>query len=94
MAEKWRPQKELCGTEVLEAAMAGALVVTAVALFLAGITVGVLLAVAREIRREDRLCSLAGEAPNLMSRGTRKLTSFGTRGLDISLITTEQRTAA
>jgi hypothetical protein len=79
---------------VLEAIMASVLVIAAVALFLAGITVGVLLVVAREIRREDRLYSLAEEAPNLMSRGTRKLTGVGSRGLDVGMLASGRRAAA
>jgi hypothetical protein len=79
---------------VLEAIMASVLVIAAVALFLAGITVGVLLVVAREIRREDRLYSLAEEAPNLMARGTRKLTGVGSRGLDVRMLANGRRAAA
>ena len=73
------------GRDVLEAIMAGVLAVSAVALFLGGVALGVLFVVAREIRREDRLYSLAEEAPSLMSRGTRRLTGFGRRDLDIIL---------
>lgn len=74
--------------------MASVLAIAAVALFLAGITVGVLLVVAREIRREDRLYSLAEEAPNLMARGTRKLTGVGSRGLDVRMLASGRRAAA
>ena len=74
--------------------MAGVLAVAAVALFLAGITAGVLLVVAREIRREDRNFSLREEAPNLMSRGTRKLTGVGSRGLDVRILASGRRAAA
>ena len=93
-SEKRDPRKELRGTEVLEAIMAGVLAVAAVALFLAGVAVGVLVVVAREIRREDRLYSLAEEAPNLMSRGTRRLTGFGCRDLDVSVLSGGRRAAA
>jgi hypothetical protein len=79
---------------VLEAIMAGVLAVAAVALFLAGMTVGGLLVIAREIRREDRAFSLAEEAPNLMSRGTRKLTGVGSRGLDVRVLADGRRAAA
>ena len=66
--------------------MAGVLAVAAVALFLAGVAVGVLVVVAREIRREDRLYSLAEEAPSLMSRGTRRLTGFGRRDMELRVL--------
>jgi hypothetical protein len=79
---------------VLEAIMAAVLAVAAVALFLAGIAVGVLLVVAREIRREDRLYSLAEEAPSLMSRGTRKLNGFGRRDLQMRVLIAGRRAAA
>lgn len=93
-SEKRDPWKELHGTEVLEAIMAGVLAVAAVVLFLAGITVGVLFVVAREIRREDRAYSLAEEAPNLMSKGTRKLTGVGSRNLDVRMLASGRRAAA
>jgi hypothetical protein len=79
---------------VLEAIMAGVLAIAAVALFLAGVVVGVLFVVAREIRREDRLYSLADEAPSLMSRGTRRLTGFGRRDLQMKVLTAGRRAAA
>jgi hypothetical protein len=79
---------------VLEAIMASVLAVAAVALFLAGVAVGVLVVVAREIRKEDRLYSLAEEAPNLMSRGTRRLTGFGCKDLDMTALTAGRRAAA
>lgn len=82
------------GRKVLEAIMASVLAVAAVALFLAGVAVGVLVVVAREIRREDRLYSLADEAPNLMSKGTRRLTGFGRRDLYITVLTAGRRAAA
>jgi hypothetical protein len=92
--KKRDPWNELRGTEVLEAIMASFLAVAAVALFLAGVAVGVLVVVAREIRREDRLYSLAEEAPNLMSRGTRRLTGFGRRDLYMTVLTDGRRAAA
>jgi hypothetical protein len=93
-SEKRDPRKDLRGTEVLEAIMAGVLAIAAVALFLAGVVVGVLFVVAREIRREDRLYSLADEAPSLMSRGTRRLTGFGRRDLQMRVLTAGRRAAA
>lgn len=93
-SEKRDPWKELRGTEVLEAIMAGVLAIAAVALFLAGVVVGVLFVVAREIRREDRLYSLAEEAPSLMSKGTRRLTGFGRRDLQLRVLAADRRAAA
>ena len=87
-------RKEVRGTEVLEAIMAGVLAIAAVALFLAGVVVGVLFVVAREIRREDRLYSLAEEAPSLMSKGTRRLTGFGRRDLQLRVLAADRRAAA
>ena len=80
--------------KVLEAIMASVLAFSAVALFLGGITLGVLVVVAREIRREDRAYSLEEEAPSRMSRGTRRLTGFGSRGLDLRSLTVGRRAAA
>lgn len=74
--------------------MAVVLAVAAVALFLAGVAVGVLIVVAREIRREDRLYSLPEEAPNLMAKGTRRLTGFGRRDLALRTLSADRRAAA
>jgi hypothetical protein len=79
---------------VLEAIMAGVLAIAAVALFLAGVAVGVLIVVAREIRREDRLYSLVEEAPTLMSKGTRKLNGFGRRDMELRVLAPDRRAAA
>jgi len=74
--------------------MAGVLAVAAVALFLAGFVVGVLIVVAREIRREDRNFSLVDEAPSLMAKGTRKLNGFGRRDLQMRVLIDGRRAAA
>ena len=74
--------------------MAGVLAIAAVAIFLAGVVVGVLFVVAREIRREDRLYSLAEEAPSLMSKGTRRLTGFGRRDLQLRVLAADRRAPA
>lgn len=73
--------------KVLEAIMASVLAFAAVALFLGGMALGVLVVVAREIRREDRDCSLTKEAPRLMSRSTRRLTGFGSRDMYLKSLT-------
>jgi hypothetical protein len=72
---------EVRGTEVLEAIMAG-VVVVAVTVFIAGLAVGVFVIIAIAVRREDRHYTLAGEAPDRLSRSTRRLTGVGRRDLD------------
>jgi hypothetical protein len=65
--------------EALEAIMAGFVAAVAVALFL---VVNVLLAlVAIAVRREDRVHTLVGQAPDPLSRGARWLTGVGRREL-------------
>ena len=75
-------RKELRGTEVLEAIMAGAVVVSAVCALLGGLVVGVIAVIAIAIRREDRRYTLAVEAPDRLSRNTRLLTGVRRRDLD------------
>jgi hypothetical protein len=72
---------ELRGTKVLEAIMAS-VVVVAVAVFIAGVVMGVITVVAIAVRREDRRYTLAVDAPDRMSRTTRRLTGVGRRDLD------------
>ena len=67
--------------EGLEAIMAGGVVV-AVTVFIAGLAVGVFALIAIAVRREDRRYTLAGEAPDRLSRSTRRLTGVGRRDLD------------
>jgi hypothetical protein len=74
--------------------MAGVEAAAAVALFLAAMAITVLAIVAHEVRREDRLYSLAGEAHSIMSRGTRRLTGFGRRGLYLQVHSAGRRAAA
>jgi hypothetical protein len=57
-------------------------VVVAVAVFIAGLVMGVVAVVAIAVRREDRRYTLAGDAPDLMSKTTRRLTGVGRRDLD------------
>ncbi len=61
--------------------MAGVGVSVFIALFLGGVVTGVIVVVALAVRREDRSYSLAGDAPNRMSRSARRLNGFGRRGL-------------
>jgi hypothetical protein len=65
---------------VLEAIMAGVVVVAAAALFLA--VLAGLGAVAFAVRREDRRFTLVGDAPDILSRGARRLNGVGRRDLD------------
>ena len=79
-------RKELRGTEVPEAIMAGFLVTLAIAVFLGGLMIGVLAAVAVAIRREERRHTLALEAPDRLSRNARWLTGVTRRGVDDEFI--------
>jgi hypothetical protein len=76
---------ELRGTEVLEAIMAG-VVVVAVSVFIAGVVMGVIVVVAIAVRREDRRYTLAVDAPDRLSRTTRRLTGVGRRDLDAEFL--------
>jgi hypothetical protein len=69
---------------MLEASMAS--VVIAIALFLGGIMVGVIAVVAISVRREDRAFSIAGDAPDRISRSARRLNGLGRRGLDTEFL--------
>jgi hypothetical protein len=50
------------------------------AVFLAGVTLGVVAMVAVAVRKEDRLYSLSGAAPGAAARGARWLTRYGGSG--------------
>ena len=50
------------------------------AVFLGGVTLGVIAMVAIAVKREDRLYSLSGAAPGAAARGARWLTRFGGAG--------------
>jgi hypothetical protein len=78
-------RRELRGTEVLEAIMAG-VVVVAIAVFVAGAVMGVIAVVAIAVRREDRRYTLAVDAPDRLSRSTRRLTGVGRRDLDAEFL--------
>ncbi len=68
--------------------MAGVVVAVTIALFLAGVVVGVIAVVAIAVRREDRACSLVNDAPNWTSRGARRLNGLGCRDLDTDFFRT------
>ena len=69
---------------MLEATMAGFVVVVAAALFLA-VLLG-LGVVAFAVRREDRRFTLVGDAPDILSRSARRLNGVGRRDLDPEFI--------
>lgn len=50
------------------------------AVFLGGVTLGVVAMMAVAIKREDRLYTLSGAAPGAAARGARWLTRFGGSG--------------
>ncbi len=50
------------------------------AVFLGGVTLGMVAMVAIAVRREDRRYSLSGAAPGAAARGARWLTRFGGAG--------------
>jgi hypothetical protein len=70
---------------VLEAIMAG-VVVVAITVFIAGLVVGVIAVIAVAVRREDRRYTLAVDAPDRLSRATRRLTGVGRRDLDAEFL--------
>jgi hypothetical protein len=76
----------LRGTEWLEAIMAGVVVAMAVAVFLGGVVMGVIAVIAIAVRREDRRCTLAVEAPDRLSRNARRLTGVARRDLDAEFL--------
>jgi hypothetical protein len=69
---------ELRGPKVREAIMAGVVI----ALFLAGVVVGIIAVVAISVHREDRAYTLLGAAPSRMSKSARRLNGLGRRNLD------------
>jgi hypothetical protein len=66
--------------------MAGVVVAITVAVFLAGMLMGAIAVVAIAVRREDRRYSLAVEAPDRLSRNTRRLIGVGRRDLDAEFL--------
>ena len=65
--------------------MAG-VVVVAVAVFIAGLVMGVIAVIAVAGRREERRYTLAVDAPDRLSRTTRRLTGVGRRDLDAEFL--------
>jgi hypothetical protein len=79
-------RNELRRREVLEAIMAGVVIISAVSIFLAGLILGVVAVIAIAVRREDRRYTLAVEAPDRLSRSTRLLTGVRRRDLDTEFL--------
>ena len=65
--------------------MAG-VVVIGVSVFIAGAVMGVILVVAIAVHREDRRYTLAVDAPDRLSRTSRRLTGVGRRDLDAEFL--------
>ena len=61
-------------------------VVIAFAVFIAGLVMGVTAVIAIAVRREDRRYTLAGDAPDRLSRTSRRLTGVGRRDLDAEFL--------
>ena len=77
---------ELRGPQMREAIMAGVVVAVTIAMFFGGVVVGVIAVVAIAVRREDRACTLVGDAPSRMSRSARRLNGLGRRDLDAEFL--------
>jgi hypothetical protein len=78
-------RKELRGTEVLEAIMADLVAVAALAAFVLGAIMTVLIVAAWAIRREDKKLTLTGKAPNRLFSGVRRVMGVGQRDVDAEL---------
>ena len=62
--------------------MTGVIVIMAVALFLAGVAIGVFAAVAVAVRRQDRNYPLTGDAPGRLTKYARYLNGLVRPDLD------------
>ena len=62
--------------------MTGVIVIMAVALFLAGVAIGVVAAVAVAVRRQDRSYPLTGDAPGRLTKYARYLNGLIRPDLD------------
>jgi hypothetical protein len=69
---------------VLEATMAG-LVAVAIAAFVLGAIMTVLVVASWAIRREDEKLTLTGKAPNRLLSGVRRVMGVGQRDVDAEL---------
>jgi hypothetical protein len=83
VAGTWIWEQGLVEPETPEAVMTGVIVIMAVALFLAGVAIGVFAAVVVAVRREDRSYRpLTGEAPSRLARYVRYLNGLVRPDLD------------
>jgi hypothetical protein len=71
--------------------MAATIFFVAVIVFAAGIVAGVMLVVRAGIKREDRNFSLAREAPDRLSRATRRLTGVYALNVQTNLAPNRQK---
>jgi hypothetical protein len=78
-------RKELRGTKVLEATMADVVAVAALAAFVLGAIMTVMVVAAWAIRREDRKLTLTSKAPNRLLSGVRRVMGVGQRDVDAEL---------
>jgi hypothetical protein len=85
-------RNELRGTEVLEAIMADLVAVAALAAFVLGAIMTVLVVASWAIRHEDKKLTLTGKAPNRLFSGVRRVMGVGQRDVDAELarLITEQ----
>jgi hypothetical protein len=83
--EKVAGPAELRGTEVLEAIMADVVAVAALAAFVLGAIMTVLIVAAWAIRREDKKLTLTSKAPNRLLSGVRRIMGVGQRDVDAEL---------
>jgi hypothetical protein len=78
-------RKELRGPKVLEAIMADVVAVAALAAFVLGAIMTVLVVASWAIRREDKKLTLTGKAPNRLFSGVRRVMGVGQRDVDAEL---------
>lgn len=67
--------------------MGGSGIVVAIVIlvvFLGGGIIGLIAMVAVAVRREERLFSLSGDAPDAVTKGARRLTAAGCRGVSLA----------
>jgi hypothetical protein len=63
--------------------MAGVVIVMAIAVFVAGVLIGVIAALAMGLHREGRMYALTGEASSRLGTYARRLNGLGHRDLNI-----------
>jgi hypothetical protein len=78
-------RKELRGTKVLEVVMADVVAVAALAAFVLGAIITVLVVAAWAIRHEDKKLTLTSKAPNRLLSGIRRIMGVGQRDVDAEL---------